>query len=329
MSVTSNLTGMTSECGTVCAVFSKPDEDLLIAGVARLGLWSSRDGAATWQRMETGAGASVIDHRPQSMVFDPDPTYSKRFWESGIYGSTGGVYATADDGTTFAQLGSVSGDDLVSVDFTDPARKTLLAGSHEKTQTLWRSTDGGQSWQNVGGNLPAEGNCTHPLVIDAHTHLVGCGGYGSGPTGIYRTTDGGATWAVATTSGGSFQPLRAKSDGSIYWASSGGQGMTRSTDNGAHWTDVVGSGVITGYSPIELPDGRIATLGPQYVMVSKDRGVTWNPGSAALPYDDAQGLAYSAAHRAFYIFHIACGNGDVAVPADAVMRFDWDYQKSP
>jgi photosystem II stability/assembly factor-like uncharacterized protein len=330
--VTNNLSGLMSECGTVCSVFSKPDEDLLIAGVAgQGGLWSSRDGAASWQHMNTGAGASVMTNRPLSLAFDPDPMYSKRFWESGVYGGNGGVYETTDDGTSFTQLGTVFHNDLVSVDFTDPARKTLLAGGHEQSQTLWKSTDGGQTWQNIamGTGLPANTNCTLPLIIDTQNYLVGCAGYGGGPSGIYRSTNGGANWTLATASGGGNRPLRAKSDGSIYWISPGNNGMTRSTDNGVHWTDVLGPGVLTSYVPIELPDGRIAALGLQYVMVSKDHGATWNPASAALPYMDGVGVAYSGPHKAFYVYHIACGNGTVLVPADAIMRFDWDYTTNP
>ena len=47
------LAGMVSDCGNMSYVSAKPDEDLLIAGIALDGLWSSTDGGATWNPMGT------------------------------------------------------------------------------------------------------------------------------------------------------------------------------------------------------------------------------------------------------------------------------------
>jgi hypothetical protein len=320
--VTNNLAGLQSECGTSTMVIPKPDEDLLIAGIATQGLWGSRNGGGSWQQMGTGAGSTAITNRPSWLVFDP--TDSTRFWEAGIYGTTGGVFETQDDGLTFTQLGSVHDDDAVSVDLANEG--TLLAGGHEMWQTLFLSQDDGMTWNNVGSALPNKTNCTQPLIIDAVTYLVGCGGYGGGPSGVYRSTDSGVTWAVATTSGGAGAPLRATSDQSLYWASPGNEGMARSPDNGQTWTEVVGPNVILSYHPVELPDGRIAALGSQYVMLSADHGVTWNPASSALPYSDAVGVAYSGPRKAFYIWHFACGPAAVPVQTDAIMSFAFDYE---
>jgi photosystem II stability/assembly factor-like uncharacterized protein len=324
INVTANLANMDSECGNMASVTAKPDEDMLIAGIAQKGLWASRDGGGSWKALGTGKGSAVITNRPQAIVFDPQD--SKRFWESGIYNG-GGVYETEDDGTTLTQLGTVIDSDLVSVDFSDPNRMTLLAGGHEMAQTLNRSTDGGTMWSSVGGGLPANTNCTFPLVIDAQTHLVGCAGYGGGPIGVYRTIDGGDNWTRVASSGGASAPLRA-SDGSIYWATPNLGGLARSTDDGQHWTDVVGANVIESVHPVELPDGRLATLGTQYVLVSADHGKTWLQASVSLPYNPV-GLTYSSQQKAFYIWHFTCGfNGPVPVPPDAIMSFHFDYTKN-
>jgi hypothetical protein len=88
---------------------------------------------------------------------------------------------------------------------------------------------------------------------------------------------------------------------------------------------------IGSFQPIELPDGRIATIGPeygtQYVLLSGDHGVTWKPATSALPFPDEVGVLYSSQRRAFYVWHLTCGPAAVPVPADAIMRFDFDYQK--
>jgi hypothetical protein len=323
--VTSNLANLSSECGNMAGFFAKPDEDLLIAGIALRGLWGSRDGGNSWQALSADAGAANITNRPRSIVFDPND--SMKFWESGIYDGAG-VFLTTNDGLTFAPLGMVMNSDLVSVDLSDPNRQTLVAGGHEQSQTLYRSTNGGMTWTNVGAGLPGNTNCTFPLVISAQVHLVGCGGYGGGPSGVYLTADGGGTWKAMTTAGGSGAPLLA-SDASIYWAAPNAGGLTRSTDSGQHWTQTVGPQVVSSVSPIELPDGRLATIGAQSaIVVSADHGVSWKPVTTTLPYTDAVGLVYSQQRKAFYIWHFTCGfSGPVPVPADAIMSFDFDYQQ--
>ncbi len=318
---TNNLASVQSECGNMSFVSAKPDEDLLIAGIAQAGLWASTDGGDSWKRLGQGKGSDEITNRTSTIVYDPED--AARFWESGLYNG-GGVYETKDDGKTFKQLGSVMHSDLVSVDLSDPDRQTLVAGGHEAAQTVNLSTDGGLTWAPIGSLLPPDTNCTNPHVIDAKTFLVGCGGYGGGVTGIYGTTDAGKTWTELTKSGGASAPLLA-SDGSIYWASPNGAGLTRSTDQGETWTDVVGSGVLRGLAPIELPDGRIAALG-RAVIVSADQGATWTEVTPPLPYDDVSGLAYSPQEKAFYVWHFSCSfPSPIPLPTDAIMKFEFDF----
>jgi len=315
--VTANLAGMASECGSVSGFAAKPDEDLLVVGVALHGLWASTDGGGSWHALGTGAGSDAITNRTTSFVFDA--AHASVFWEAGIYNGPG-VYRTDDDGLTFHALGDAHHDDAVSVDFTDASRTVLLAGGHEQAQTLYRSNDGGAHWTNVGTNLPAGTNFSSaPLVLDAMTHLVGCSGWGSGTSGIYRTTDGGMHWAQVSDASASGQPLVA-SDGTIYWSVMGG-GVARSTDSGQHW-DRVGDGGVHG-TPIELPDGRIAALGSSAIVVSSDSGAHWQPATESLPYGDSVGVAYSRQQRAFFVWHFDCG---MAVLDDAIMRHDFDWE---
>ena len=319
VNATANLANMASECGNMSYLFAKPDEDLLIAGIAQKGLWSSTDGGTSWNQMGAGNGSDPITNRLSGIVFDPDDT--NRFWESGLY-NLGGVYETKDDGATFKQLGNVVHSDLVSVDLSDPDRQTLLAGGHEQSRSLNLSTDGGQNWTPIGDGLPDATNCTYPVVITTTTFIVGCGGYGGGPSGIYQSTDSGATWTELTALGGKVPPLLA-ADGSIYWA--GNDALTRSTDHGATWGDELGKGVVGQYTPRDLPDGRIVTMSKDYVIISADNGVTWKAASSELPFGPV-GLAYSSQQKAFFVWHQTCGfNGNVPVPPDAIMRYDFDY----
>jgi photosystem II stability/assembly factor-like uncharacterized protein len=320
VSVTSNLAGMVSECGNMSHLSAKPDEDMLIAGIALKGLWASVDGGESWHPLGMGAGSAAITNRTSSIVYDPQNP--ARYWESGLY-NEGGVYTTTDDGNTLVPVGDVRHSDLVTIDFADPARKTLLAGGHEQAKTLNRTSDGGATWTNVGVNLPDKTACTFPLLIDAQTHLVGCTGYQDGPDVIFRTTDGGANWLQVSTLGGYAAPLRA-SDHSIYWAIPQNKGVARSTDDGQTWTSLAGSNVVRSAHPIELPDGRLVGVGSS-LMISADHGASWRPISAQLPYGDAVGVVYSTFRKAFYVWHFSCGAG-APVPTDAIMQYSFDYQ---
>jgi photosystem II stability/assembly factor-like uncharacterized protein len=318
---TGNLAGLDSECGNLSFLSASPNEDRLIVGVAAQGLWSSDDGGDSWQAL--GTAGDPITNRTSAIVYDPD--VAGRFWESGTYNG-GGVFETEDDGETFSQLGEISHVDLVSVDFTDTGRKTLLAGGHEAARSIYRSVDRGKTWKSIAANLPDGTNCSYPLVVNARVYLVGCGGYGGGLSGIFRSTDAGSTWAMVSNTGGTSAPLKT-SDGALYWVGPNGA-MARSAD-GVTWKDVVPAGVLRGVTPLELPDGSIAALSANNVIVSKDDGASWVRVSSQLPFSDSAGLAYSKEQQAFFVWHFTCGfNGAVPVPDDAVMRYDF-ASKSP
>jgi hypothetical protein len=296
-------------------VSAKPSEDLMIAGIARPGLWGSTDGGTSWHPLGSGPGSAKIVNRPGSIVYDPIRT--KVFWESGIYNSNG-VYRTDDDGDAFSALGSIGHIDTVSVDFSDTNRQTLLAGGHERKQTVYRSQDGGNTWTNVGASLPAgTAFSSYPLVINSKTFFAGCNpSWGGGTGGIFQSDDSGATWRMASAQGGGAQPLVA-SDGSIYW-SSGDGAMVRGMGQGSSWTwtQTVPSGTLLNVHPIELPDGRIVSLSYQHVMISSDHGVTWQAYGPQLPFTPV-GIAYADSDKAFYIWQFDCGN---AVLPNAIMK---------
>jgi hypothetical protein len=48
----------------------------------------------------------------------------------------------------------VTHDDFISVDYTDPNRQTMLVGGHEQSQSVWKSTNAGSTWTNIGTALP-------------------------------------------------------------------------------------------------------------------------------------------------------------------------------
>ncbi len=335
--VSANLAGMESYCGNLSFVSARPDRDQVLAGVAGQGLFSRDPGSSEW--IEFGRGSASLNHRTSSIIYDPaDPA---RFWESGYYGlgappdtSAASVNRTDDDGGTFQGLGSVPGADLVSVDFTDPERQTLLAGIRGETQ-VFRSTDGGATWSDVSGGLPTDlGEASFPHVLDANTHLLGThkGDQGAAAApGIWRTVDGGGTWTQVFDEGVA-GPLLASADGNLYWILDAG-GVISSADGGVTWTVLPGRGPAGGGQfgdarqarIIENPDGTWVSMRDTFVVVSRDRGASWQGAGPEVPFD-AAGFTYSDVGNAVYAWQNYCDfeAGVNPVLDQAIVRLDLD-----
>jgi photosystem II stability/assembly factor-like uncharacterized protein len=306
---------MVSECGNLTLISAVPSSDRVLAGVAKVGLFASDDGGAHWAPLGSGDGSAAITNRPSSIIYDPlDPSL---FWESGIYNG-GGVYKTTSAGEAFEQLGQVSHNDLVSVDFSDPERKTLLVGGHEQKQTLYLSTDGGESFAQIGMNLPSDSHFSSlPLVLDATTFLLGTCGYGDGQCGVYRSTNAGQDWSLQSELPVQAAPLWA-SDGTIYWTTQYDSGIARSTDGGLTW-EKTADGIVTA-TPIELPDGRILALQGDHVALSDDGAASWEQVGEPLPFKP-NGIAYSRERKELYVSHWDCGE---VVLDDAIVSAGFD-----
>lgn len=322
VNVTSNLAGLESECGNLAFMSSKPDRDMVIASVALKGLWASVDGDEEWVELGQAEDSVKIDHRATSFAYDPDEP--EVFWVSGMYGNTGGIFRTEDDGETFERVGDISHNDAIAVDFTDPDRRTMIATSHEQ-QVIYKSSDGGETWDEIQDSLPDDIKvCSNAAVLDADTYLLGCaGGFDEGDPAIVRTTDGGESWEIVAEKGGAKQPLFA-SDGSIYWASEFGGGLVRSEDDGETWKTAVSS-TVSSIAPVELPDGRIASLIDDAVAVSADQGQTWRIVSTKAPITPVA-LVYAPYRKAFYVYYFTCAFPTALIPDDAIQRYDFDYE---
>jgi hypothetical protein len=329
LNVTANLPELSAEAagdqgpGDLTFLSAQPGSSRIIAGVANAGLFATRDGGKTWTKLGSGSGSPPMRHGPSSIVYDPEDP--KLFWESGIYGD--GIFRTRDDGVTFERLGDISHNDAVSVDFSDPARQLLVAGPHEATQKLFKSTNGGMSWEDVGGKLPAGSSfSTLPFIIDSSTWVVGSA-QGPGTWGVFRTVDGGLSFTPVSEEGPVGWPLLA-SDNAIYWVLAGDKGLIVSTDQGATWTKSAPGPVQTfSGGPCETPDGRILALGSTHVLASADQGKTWKEVGEPLPFPGGNcktyGFTYLASTKTLFINHNDCTG---KLTTDAVWSSGFDYE---
>jgi len=307
--ITGNVGGDKWGIGGVTLVAPIPGSKEMLAGVADAGLWSSEIGSRKWKML---AGSKALAKgKPNQIVFDPKNP--KVFFVAMIGGP--GLFKTSDGGETFEQLGNFDSVAGLSISFDDNGVKTMLAGIADKTRTVYCSTDGGKTWENIGKSLPEKANCaTDPVILDERTFLVNAAGSNVELSfGIYRTDDSGSTWRRVSELGPIGRPL-IMPDGVIYWSRIWSQGLMKSTDSGKTWTTL--DGVIKKI-PINLPGGRfVGTLGQQ-LYLSVDECKTWNPYGAPLSITPA-GMVYSEARNAIYVWW---SSGDQKVD-NAIWRVD-------
>jgi photosystem II stability/assembly factor-like uncharacterized protein len=308
VNVTSNVGGPTWGAYGVTYMKAVPGSKWVIAGVSERGLWASGDGGATWRKL----GGNEMTFRPGRIVFDPKNT--SVFWVSGCYGNA--PFQTRDGGRTFRRLGNLAHADGVAVDFSDPARKTLLLGLHEQSQSLQLSRDGGDTWTKIGDALPADSNhSSDPIIIDAKTFLINTAGWKPNATlGIYRTKDGGRTWTQVSAYGPQ-GPALVASDGAIYWQRVWGGGLLKSPDHGKTWKQI--SGAVKD-NPIELPNKRLAGLADAQILVSADGGASWTKFGPPAPFKP-NGITYSDNGQCFYAWRLS---DNMKMEKQSIVRLD-------
>jgi photosystem II stability/assembly factor-like uncharacterized protein len=191
-------------------VFSKADPHALYYGSQFL--FKSTDGARSWTRisgdltrpegpppanLDATAGAQVDRNGRRGVVYTiaPSPVEAARVW---VGTDDGLVHLSADDGATW--------QDVTPKPMTPWSRVTMLEASHFDAGTayasvdrhqlqdfapyLYRTRDGGKTWQKITTGLPATG-WVHTVKEDhARRGLLFCGT----ERGVFVSFDDGDAW---------------------------------------------------------------------------------------------------------------------------------------
>jgi len=240
------------------------------------GVYESMDAGKTWG-LQKGTNNQL--HGATALVMDPKNANHlfASFWGDGIYQTTdgGSTWHKAMGGLpagNFAQGGT-----RFSLGISDPASATSptlytgfdyydLGGTHHAAR-VWKSTDNGATWTITAagsGINTVQDYCTTQCSYDNVTipdpnnpnvvYVMGSYGYNFSPAsgGIYRSTDGGATWknlgydlhpdfhAFAFDPSNS-QHIAIGNDGGV-WESHTGGGRNGAADplSAADWQDLNG-----------------------------------------------------------------------------------------
>ena len=210
--------------GRVADIVIKPDDpSTWYVGVGSGGIWKTENGGTTW--------TTIFDDQDSYSIgcITLDPANPDTIWVgtgenvSGRHVAFGsGVFRSRDGGTSWENMGLTDSEHIgmIRVDPRDSnviyvaAQGPLWSGGGERG--LFKSTDGGQSWNKILGdglgNTEIDDQYTgvsevhldprNPDVIYAvswqkfrNVAVLMDGGPGSG---IHKSTDGGATWRELT-----------------------------------------------------------------------------------------------------------------------------------
>ena len=306
--------------------------DVFYMGQVDGGVWKTNDSGRTWQPIfdkQDTQSIGAIAVAPSN----PDIVYAAS--GEGLHRpdlSVGnGIYRSADAGKTWTHLGLRDGQQIpaLAIDPTNPDRLFAAVLGHpygpNPERGIFRSTDGGQTWQKVLYIDPNTGGSDvvldpkNPQVVYASMWESRLGPWEDGNEydgthgGLFKSTDGGSTWkrltkglpanlvqinvTVSPADTNRLYATISTTEQSGY-ASDKGLGFYRSDDAGASWRRItedprpamkIGGGDL----PVPLADPKNPDVVYSTSIVtckSTDGGKTWISLRGAPGGDDYQNL---------------------------------------
>jgi photosystem II stability/assembly factor-like uncharacterized protein len=199
----------------LCGVPSEPN--VFYIGQGDGGVWRSDDYGRTW--------TSIFDHEPTQSIgaiavapSDPSVIYvaSGEGLQRPDLSVGNGIYKSTDEGKTWVHLGLRDGQQIpaLAVDPHDPSRVFAAVLGHpygpNEERGIFRSTDGGRTWQKVlyknenTGGSDVKIDPSNPQIVYASLWEGRQGpwedgnSYGGTDGGLFKSTDGGETWHQLT-----------------------------------------------------------------------------------------------------------------------------------
>jgi photosystem II stability/assembly factor-like uncharacterized protein len=242
--------------GDVAALVSADRAGSAIFAATDRGVYLSRDLGGTWTPTAMAAATDDL------AAGGTGPALT--LYASATGGFDGRVYKSADQGRSWGVVYQAPG--TVAVDPDDP--NVAFVGDLDRG--IVRTLDGGGTWTPVA-IIPALSLLVDPVDPSVVYAAVACG-LGSecseegGPYGVWKSTDGGATWGALDAGLPAFVTVRSvavdRSDHQVVYAGTAGFGVYRSTDGGATWAPL-GEELVTASVPALAvgPSGRVVHAG--------------------------------------------------------------------
>ena len=267
-----------SNCGYVWAPQTSGTTNQLysVKAVNNLVAWTG--GAAATVRKTTNGGVNWVDANPNpgvinGIVYALDAFDANLAWCTTSPGATF-IYRTTNGGVNWTQVFTQAGGFIDDIKFRDANTGFAMGDPVGGRWSLWKSTDGGATWDSTGLYLLATGsdagwnnamfNIGNTIWVGTdNTRIYKSTSYGAtgswtfgvttgqvnsyslhfnspllglmGGTNGLRTTDGGATWGSIGTVPGTGNLTGMEGFGTDFWYTRG-TAIYRSTNSGDNWT---------------------------------------------------------------------------------------------
>lgn len=256
-------------------------------------VWRSANAGESWSQVHRGLQNTVINDI-KSHPLNPEALYACV--------SDNGLMVSLDGGASWKRRmnGVLDGDAReLEISALNPSKMYLLAQPWGRKDRVfvYRSLDGGLTWQEKGFPVPSQPLPQLPYVDGLATNLeldptsddtlyVGTNGYG-----VFKSTDGGSTWTPSSSGmttpyikGTGALVIRPGAPWTLYASTQAG-GVYRSTDGAGTWTPVSPAFPFTFGMAVDPknPNRVLAARPEKRLIVSEDGGSRWK--EIALPGD--------------------------------------------
>ena len=210
------------------------------------------------------------------------------------------LYRSVDRGATWEQRPLPPSIGWWEISFVNDREGWLNTGGSPETQcnaetiAIWHTTDAGATWQLLGSKGIADFQCKTGLsFVDSNRGFLDASDPNHAPV-IYRTTDGGRTWAAgkplpeppgfkSQAGGFTLQPGLVRAFGSTLLVTasmqnSGGQVefVFRSTDEGASWTYLASAKDPNNNVDFVTASRWLELIAPGQSVETTDAGASWH-----------------------------------------------------
>lgn len=283
-------------------VYHPTDPRIVYAGTWGNGIYKSTDGGTTWAPSSKGLNNLLI----QSLAISPsrpNALYVGVYYQENV---PGGIFKTIDGGASWFQTGR-----MVNYYAGQPVERPIVyalaihpwdsdvvyAGSRMANLVpgqeiyggggVFKTTDGGLSWNPVNNGLPADDLYVYDVSIDpgqpdrVYTAMH--------ESGVYMTENGGNNWTCINAniphdpyedvvSSGRAIVVNPKYTPRLYYGTWHRQGIFTTTNRGASWYLDGLEGLKIIYLTIDPSEPNIvfATTHENGVYVTKDQGADWD-----------------------------------------------------